>query len=108
MFLAIVFVHVSKQVIDTNLASYRKCGKRISYDPIVMAKIITVHDEKFIAELAKLGLDLPSLAPALDLGKEMNRRAVAAHLAVKCKLDEKRAKARKQAELAGLAAASPP
>ncbi|CAN0225962.1 unnamed protein product, partial [Ectocarpus fasciculatus] len=77
---------------------------KIEYNTTIMSKLITTQNKIITDELEqKLGMNLASLAPHLDLDGELKKRSDTAYLAVKNKVD--RAK-RSEAHKAAIKAAS--
>lgn len=77
---------------------------KIEYNTTIMSKLITTQNKIITDELEqKLGMNLASLAPHLDLEGELKKRSDTAYLAVKNKVD--RAK-RSEAHKAAIKAAS--
>lgn len=93
---------------NVRLTELRAAERKISYDTTVMSKLIQTQNKIIYEELrSKLGLNLQSLAPKLNLERELKKRADAAYLAVKVRVDmAKRSEAHKAAAVAAAAAAA--
>lgn len=81
------------QLMSTAIVNVRKKKKITVYDAATMTVIYKAQNRLFYHELTKLGFDLPSLEPLIDLPTELKRRAIAANRAVRIKIIAARAEA---------------
>ena len=72
---------------NANLIEQRNTDTKITYDTVVMSGLIQTQNNIIKEELRSLGFNLSSLSPFLNFDLELKKRADAAYLAVKEKVD---------------------
>ena len=68
---------------NTNIVQQRTSNKAMTYNTVIMSRLIQTQNNIIYDELQMLGIDLSQIAPYLNLDLEFSKSADAAYQAVK-------------------------